>query len=60
MHIQEILTYLAIAIASGFVLVSLYRTLFPSKDELNQHGCSSNCSCDAKQIRKELLIKKKS
>jgi len=59
MQVQEIITYLIVAVASGFVLVSLYRTLFPSKDKLNQHGCSSGCNCDAKVLRKELMIKRK-
>jgi len=59
MQIQEIITYLIVAIASSFVLVSLYKTIFPSKEKLNQHGCSSGCSCDAKVLRKELLIKRK-
>jgi len=59
MQIQEIITYLIVAVASGFVLVSLYKTIFPSKEKLNQHGCSSGCSCDAKVLRKELLIKRK-
>ncbi len=58
MDIQEILTYLAIAIASGFVLVGAFRTLFPAKISGNQHGCSSGCNCDAKVMRKELLSKK--
>lgn len=57
MQIQEIITYIIVAIAAGFVLVSLFRTLFPSKDKLNQHGCSSGCNCDAKVLRKELMIK---
>ena len=58
MQIQEILTYLVVAVASGFVLVSLYRVVFPSKDKANQGGCSSGCNCDAKVMRKELLSKK--
>jgi len=57
MQLQEIITYLIVAIASAFVLVSLYRTIFPSKDKINQHGCSSGCNCDAKVLRKELMIK---
>jgi large-conductance mechanosensitive channel len=57
MQIQEIITYIIIAIASGFVIVSLYRTLFPSKEKLKQHGCAGSCNCDAKVLRKELLIK---
>jgi large-conductance mechanosensitive channel len=59
MQIQEIITYLIVAVASSFVLVSLYKTIFPSKEKLNQNGCSSGCSCDAKVLRKELLIKRK-
>jgi len=59
MQIQEIITYIIVAVASGFLLVSLYKAIFPSKDKLNQHGCSSGCSCDAKVMRKELLIKRK-
>jgi hypothetical protein len=59
MQIQEIITYIIVAFASGFVLVSLFRTLFLSKDKINQHGCSSGCTCDAKVLRKELLIKRK-
>ena len=59
MHIQEIITYIIVAIASGFVLFNLFKTLFPSKDKVNEHGCSSGCNCDAKVIRKELLIKRK-
>ena len=58
MQIQEILTYLVVAVASGFVLVSLYRVVFPSKDIANQGGCSSGCNCDAKVMRKELLNNK--
>lgn len=58
METQEVLTYLAIAIASGFVLHSLFQTLFPGKTPSNQHGCSSSCNCDAKAMRKELLSKK--
>lgn len=57
--VQEIITYLIVAIASAFVLYSLYNTIFPSKDKINQHGCSSGCNCDAKVMRKELLSKKK-
>jgi hypothetical protein len=56
--VQEIITYLIIAIASAFVLYSLYGTIFPSRDKINQHGCSGGCSCDAKTMRKELLSKK--
>lgn len=59
MQIQEIITYLIVAIASGFVIVSLYNTIFPSKDKINQHGCSSGCNCDAKTMRKELISKRK-
>jgi len=59
MQVQEIITYLIVAIASAFVLVSLYRTIFPSKAKMNQNGCSSGCNCDAKVMRKELMIKKK-
>ena len=59
MQIQEIITYIIVAVASGFVLVSLFKAIFPSKDKLNQHGCTSSCSCDAKVMRKELLIKRK-
>jgi hypothetical protein len=59
MQVQEIITYLIVSVASGFVLVSLYKTLFPSKDKLNQNGCSSGCNCDAKVLRKELMIKRK-
>ena len=58
MQIQEIITYIIVVIAAGFVLFSLYRTLFPSKEKRNQQGCSSGCNCDAKVIRKELLSKK--
>jgi hypothetical protein len=58
MEIQEVFTYLAIAVASGFVANSLYKTLFPTKATGNQHGCSSGCNCDAKAMRKELLSKK--
>jgi hypothetical protein len=58
MEIQEVLTYLAIAIASGFVLHSLFQTLFPTKTPSNLHGCSSSCNCEAKVMRKELLSKK--
>jgi len=58
MQIQDILTYIIVAIATGIVLVSLYTTLFPSKDKINQHGCSGGCNCDAKVIRKDLLSKK--
>lgn len=57
MQIQEIITYIIVAIASGFVIVSLYKILFPSKEKLNQHGCAGSCNCDAKVLRKELLIK---
>ena len=58
MQIQEIITYIIVAIAAGFVLSGLYKTLFPSKDKLNHHGCSGGCNCDAKVMRKELLSKK--
>ena len=58
MQIQEIITYVVVAIAGGIVLSGLYRTLFPSKDKMNQHGCSSGCNCDAKIMRKELMGKK--
>lgn len=55
---QEIVTYLIIAIAASIVLLNLYKTLFPAKNG-NQHGgCSSNCKCDAKEMRKDLLSKK--
>ena len=54
MQIQEIITYIIVAIAAGFVLFSLFKTLFPSKEKLNQHGCSGGCNCDAKVMRKEL------
>ncbi len=57
MQIQEIITYLVVAIAFGFVLFSLYNTLFPSKNKIS-HGCSGSCNCDAKQMRKELISKK--
>jgi hypothetical protein len=56
---QEIITYLIITIASGFVLFNLYKTLFPGKQS-NHTGCSSGCNCDAKVMRKELLSKQKS
>lgn len=55
---QEIITYIIVAIASGFVLYSLYTTLFPAKGKINQHGCSGSCNCDAKVMRNELLSKK--
>jgi hypothetical protein len=58
MQIQEIITYITVAIAVGFVLFSLFKTLFPSKEKLNQHGCTGGCNCDAKVMRKELLSKK--
>ena len=58
MQVQEIITYMIVAIATGFVLVSIFKTLFPSKDKINQHGCSSSCNCDAKVMRKELLSHK--
>ncbi len=58
MQIQEIITYIIVAVASGFVLVSLFKTIFPSKNKINEHGCSSGCNCDAKVMRKELLSKK--
>jgi hypothetical protein len=58
MQVQEIITYLIIAIAAGIVIVSLFKTLFPSKEKLNQHGCSGGCNCDAKVMRKDLLSKK--
>jgi len=58
MQIQEIITYIIVANASGYVLFSLFKTLFPFKDKLNQNGCSSGCNCDAKTIRKDLLNKK--
>jgi hypothetical protein len=58
MQIQEIITYIIIAIAAGFVLFSFFKTLFPSKEKLNQNGCSGACNCDAKVMRKELLSKK--
>jgi hypothetical protein len=57
MQIQEIITYIIVAIAAGFVLFSLFKTLFPSKDKQNQNGCSGGCNCDAKVLRKELMIK---
>ncbi len=59
MHIQEIITYFIVAFACCYVLVSFYRTILPSKKMMNQHGCASNCNCDAKVIRKELTIKRK-
>lgn len=58
MNVQEIITYFIVAVASAFVLYSLYNTIFPSKDKINQNGCSSGCNCDAKVVRKELLSKK--
>ncbi|MFZ4546611.1 MAG: hypothetical protein ACOYN4_04220 [Bacteroidales bacterium] len=58
MVLQEILTYLAIVVATGFVLYNLFQTIFPAKTTGNQHGCSSGCNCDAKVMRKELLSKK--
>jgi hypothetical protein len=48
--IQEILTYIILLIAIIFVLVNLYKAIFPK-----QNGCSGNCNCDAKKIREELL-----
>jgi hypothetical protein len=57
MNIQEILTYLIVAIASGYGIFSLIKVLFPVKQD-NQHGCSSGCNCDAVKVRKELLIHK--
>jgi hypothetical protein len=59
MQIQEILTYIIVSVASAFVIVSLYRTLFPGKS-IDQHGgCASNCNCDAVKMRKDLLVNKK-
>jgi len=58
MNLQEFLTYSVVAIAGAVVVYNLYRTLFPSKDKINQHGCSSGCNCDAKTMRKELLSKR--
>jgi hypothetical protein len=58
MNIQEIITYLILAVATGYVLYNLYKTLFPGK-QVNQHGCSSGCNCDAVKMRKELLVNKK-
>jgi len=55
---QEIITYLIIATAVVIVLLNIYKILFPAKNG-NQHGgCSSDCKCDAKLMRKELLSKK--
>lgn len=59
MQIQEIITYILIAVAVGIVLYSLYNTLFPGKSADQHGGCSSNCSCDAVKMRKDLLINKK-
>jgi hypothetical protein len=59
MQIQEIITYIVIAVASGFVLYSLYNTLFPGKSVDQHGGCSSNCNCDAVKMRKDLQINKK-
>jgi hypothetical protein len=59
MQIQEIIAYFIVAFACCYVLVSLYKTLLPSKKMMNQNGCVSNCNCDAKAIRKELMIKSK-
>jgi len=55
---QEILTYTIVGIAAIYGLWSLYKVLFPAKQE-NQHGCSSNCNCDAVKVRKELLVNTK-
>jgi uncharacterized membrane-anchored protein len=59
MQIQEIITYLVVAVAIGFVMYSLYKTLSHSQQN-NHTGCSSGCNCDAKVVRKELLSRKKS
>ncbi len=55
MQLQEILTYVIVAFASGVVLYSLYKAVFPGKQGNQQGGCSSNCNCDAVKMRKELL-----
>lgn len=58
MQIQEIITYMVVAIAGGIVLFNLFKTLFPAAKNGQQGGCSSGCNCDAKVMRKELLSKK--
>jgi len=59
MNLQEILTYLIVAFASGWVLLSLFKTIFPAKDKISQGGCAGSCNCDAKVMRKELTRKRK-
>ena len=53
MQIQEILTYIIIAFASGLVIYNLYKILRPEKK--GNTGCSSSCNCDAVKMRKDLL-----
>jgi len=59
LQIQEALTYIAITIAFGFVLQGLYKVIFPVATNTGEHGCSSNCHCDAVKLRKELMGKKR-
>jgi hypothetical protein len=56
---QETITILLVGAAFGYGIFSLLRVIFPKKKD-NHHGCSSNCSCDAVKLRKELLANKKS
>jgi len=55
MPLQEIITYALVACAGLVALYSIYRTLFPVKQNRHYGGCSSSCSCDAVLLRKELL-----
>jgi len=58
MQIQEILTFSIIALAIGYTLYSLLKTVFLKHEKTN--GCASGCTCDAVKLREELLSKKNS
>ncbi len=45
--IQDVLTYMLIASATGYILFSLYRMIVPSK-KLQSMGCPGCSGCDAK------------
>jgi len=47
--IQNIITYLLIAVSAGYVLFSLYRIVFPLKKNNTQH-CAGCAGCHLKKM----------
>lgn len=55
MKLQNIIVFIIVLGAALYALHSLYTTIIKKKPGGNKNDCSSDCSCDAKHVRDELL-----